>query len=358
MRVQFRVVPYTLNFRFVAGTSRGILTEKPTWFIRCWQRGEERVVGWGEASPLKGLSSDWSEDYEKQLSTVLAHLEGLEIPASPDLDFISANTPEEMPSVRFGVETALLDLWQGGKRDIFPGSFSKGRESIPINGLVWMGDAAFMQKQIDEKLKGGFSTVKMKVGAIDFYTELSLLKKLRNHYPAQELTLRVDANGAFTEVDVFEKLEQLAALEIHSVEQPVKPGQLGLMQKICAESPLPIALDEELIGVHSPLLRKELLESINPDFIVLKPSLLGGIKACENWISLAESRGTGWWVTSMLESNIGLNAIAQFTAKYEPVLPQGLGTGQLYHNNIPCPLEIRRGELLYNRSEKWFIRFD
>lgn len=355
MRIYFRVVPYTLNFRFVAGTSRGTLTEKPTWFIRCWQRGEERVVGWGEAGPLKGLSSDWSEDYEKQLRAVLAHLQGLEIPAFPDLDFISDNTPEEMPSVRFGVETALLDFWQGGKHDIFPGSFSKGRQSIPINGLVWMGDEAFMQKQIDEKLKGGFSTIKMKVGAIDFHTELSLLKRLRDRYPAQELTLRVDANGAFTEADVFEKLEQLAALEIHSVEQPVKPGQWGLMQKICAESPLPIALDEELIGVHSPLLRKELLESINPDFIVLKPSLLGGIRDCENWISLAESQGTGWWVTSMLESNIGLNAIAQFTAKYKPVLPQGLGTGQLYHNNIPCPLQIRRGELLYNRSEKWFM---
>lgn len=356
MRVHFRVVPYTLDFRFVAGTSRGTLTRKPTWFIKCWQEGEEHAVGWGEASPLKGLSSDFSEDYEKRLKAVLDHLEGLDIPESLDLGFIAANTPEEMPSVRFGVETALLDLWHGGTRAIIPGSFAQGTQRIPINGLVWMGDETFMQQQIDEKLKAGFNTIKMKVGAIDFQTELSLLEKLRDRYTAQELTLRVDANGAFTEADVFEKLEQLAALEIHSIEQPVKPGQLELMQKVCAESLLPVALDEELIGVHARVLRQELLESIDPDFIILKPSLLGGIQACESWIELAESLDIGWWVTSMLESNIGLNAIAQFTAQYEPVLPQGLGTGQLYHNNIPSPLEIRRGELLYNEPKKWSIR--
>ena len=348
MRIRFEVIPYTLDFRFVAGTSRGTLTQKPTWFIKSWAVGRESVIGWGEASPLKGLSSDFSDDYEQKLKAVLSHLEGLEIPESVDLDFITANTPQDMPSVRFGIETAMLDLWNGGKREIFPGSFTEGKQRIPINGLVWMGDEAFMQKQMDEKLKASFNTIKMKVGAIDFDTELSLLEKLRERYSANDLTLRVDANGAFTEADVHQKLASLAALEIHSIEQPIKPGQTGLMKQLCEEPLLPIALDEELIGVNEAAERRSLLENIKPQFIILKPSLLGGIKACEAWIQLAESMNIGWWMTSMLESNIGLNAIAQFTARYEPELPQGLGTGQLYHNNIASPLEIRKGSLLYN----------
>lgn len=353
MKVRFEVVHYNLDFRFVAGTSRGTLTQKPTWFIRCWQERSESVIGWGEASPLKGLSSDYSEDYESKLKAVLNHLEGLEIPDEADLDFIQANTPTEMPSVRFGIETALLDLWNGGDRTIFPGSFVNGKQRIPINGLVWMGDEAFMQKQIDEKLKAGYNTIKMKVGAIDFETELTLLEKLRGQYSANELTLRVDANGAFTEADVYQKLEQLAALEIHSIEQPVKPGQHELMKELCAEPLLPIALDEELIGVNTPEERQALLEQIKPQFIILKPSLLGGIKACQSWIELAESLDIDWWVTSMLESNVGLNAIAQFTAQFEPKMPQGLGTGQLYHNNITSPLMIRKGHLHYFPNGRW-----
>lgn len=357
MKVRFEVIPYTLDFRFVAGTSRGSLTQKPTWFIKCWQQGQEDIVGWGEASPLKGLSSDFSEDYEQKLKAVLSHLEGIDIPESADLNFISANTPEEMPSVRFGIETALLDLWNGGKREIFPGSFTEGNQRIPINGLVWMGDEAFMQKQIDEKLKAGFNTIKMKVGAIDFDTELTLLEKLRDRYTANELTLRVDANGAFIAADVHEKLENLAALEIHSIEQPIKPGQPDLMHELCEESLLPIALDEELIGVNDSVDGRRLLEIIKPQYIILKPSLLGGIKACEEWIRLAESLNIGWWMTSMLESNIGLNAIAQFTAQYKPELPQGLGTGQLYHNNVPSPLMIKKGNLLYHANGKWQLSF-
>ncbi len=355
MRVKFEVIPYTLDFRFVAGTSRGNLTQKPTWFIRCWQEGDETVIGWGEASPLKGLSSDFSEDYEQRLKAVLNHLEGLEIPDETNLDFIESNTPLEMPSVRFAIETALLDLWNGGQQHLFPGSFTEGKQRIPINGLVWMGDEPFMQKQIDEKLKAGFNTIKMKVGAIDFATEFSLLEKLRDRYSANELTLRVDANGAFTEADVFDKLEQLASLQIHSIEQPLKQGQRELMKKICENPLLPIALDEELIGVSLPAERHALLAEIKPQFIILKPSLLGGIKACQAWIELAESLGIGWWVTSMLESNVGLNAIAQFTAQFEPKMPQGLGTGQLYHNNVTSPLMIKKGHLHYLSNGRWHL---
>lgn len=355
MRVRFEVIPYVLKFRFEAGTSRGVLTDKPTWFIKVWQQGEEDVLGWGEASPLKGLSADYSEDYPKRLRAVLDHLEGLDIPEQVDLRFIADNSPEDMPSVRFGLETALLDLWHGGKRTPFPGDFASGTQRIPINGLVWMGNEAFMQKQIEEKLKKGFSTIKMKVGAIDFEKELGLLEMLRDRYTSDELTLRVDANGAFSDQNVDEKLEALAALDIHSIEQPVKPGQPELMRRLSEESLVPIALDEELIGLYGEQEKRALLEAIKPQYIILKPSLLGGFVACEDWINLAESMGIGWWMTSMLESNIGLNAIAQFSAQYDPILPQGLGTGQLYHNNIASPLRIKRGYIQSFAGGSWKI---
>lgn len=353
MRVRFEVIPYVLNFRFVAGTSRGTFTEKETWLIRATKAGEESVVGWGEASPLKGLSMDYSADYGKKLRLVLDHLEGLEIPAEQLLDFIAVNTPADMPSLRFGIETALMDVSNMGGFNLFPGAFREGKQRIPINGLVWMGDKAFMQKQIEEKLKAGFNTIKMKIGAIDFETEIQLLESLREEYGPDELTLRVDANGAFAEADVVDKLTTLAALGIHSIEQPVKPGQSDLMFDLCHAELLPIALDEELIGVNALKEKRALLEAIQPQYIILKPSLLGGIKSCEEWIALAESLDIGWWMTSMLESNIGLNAIAQFTAKYTPELPQGLGTGQLYHNNIDSPLTIKKGYLHYFVNGTW-----
>lgn len=353
MKVRFEVIPYILKFRFEAGTSRGSLTEKETWFIKATSADDGYVAGWGEASPLKGLSMDYSADYGKKLRAVLDHLEGLDIPAENLLDFVRANTPVDMPSVRFGIETALLDVLNRGGHQLFPGSFTEGKQRIPINGLVWMGDRDFMQRQIDDKLKAGFSTIKMKVGAIDFEKEYQLLENLREQYTTEDLTLRVDANGAFTETDVVEKLTALAALGIHSVEQPIQPGQRDLMFDLCHSELLPIALDEELIGVNRYEERKQLLESTQPQYIILKPSLLGGIKACEEWITLAESMQIGWWMTSMLESNIGLNAIAQFTARYEPELPQGLGTGQLYHNNIESPLVIKKGHLHYFVNGKW-----
>lgn len=353
MRVKFKVFPHLLKFRFEAGTSRGSFTQKETWFIKANEVGERSLHGWGEASPLKGLSIDYSPDYGKKLRAVLDHIEGLEVPEKGLLDFIAANTPVEMPSLRFGVETALLDLMNGGTHTIFTGPFSEGKQRIPINGLVWMGDKAFMQQQIDEKLKKGFNTIKMKVGAIDFDTELQLLEGLREAYTVEDLTLRVDANGAFTPEDVVEKLTALAALGIHSVEQPIKPGQRQLMYDLCHAELLPIALDEELIGINSHEEKKQLLEDTQPQYIILKPSLLGGIKACKEWIGIAESMKIGWWMTSMLESNIGLNAIAQFTALFNPELPQGLGTGQLYHNNIESPLIIKKGHLHYFVHGKW-----
>ncbi len=355
MRVSFEIVPYTLQFKFEAGTSRGSLTEKKTWFIRAYDTNDYMVFGLGEAGPLKGLSADFSIDYGSKIRTVLDHLEGIEIPndKAEMLECISKNTPKEMPSLRFGVETALLDLLRGGKGRIFNTGFSRGKQAIPINGLIWMGDDKFMQEQIDLKLKKGFDCIKMKIGAIDFERELALLEGIRDRYTSDEVTLRVDANGAFVAEKVLEKLEQLAALDIHSIEQPIKPGQTMLMAQLCRDSILPIALDEELIGIYGKEQRTELLETIRPTYIILKPSLLGGFLACQEWIEIAESLDTGWWMTSMLESNIGLNAIAQFTSTFNNQMHQGLGTGQLYHNNIESPLIIRKGHLHYNVKEKW-----
>lgn len=355
MRLKFEVIPYTLKFTFKAGTSRGSFTEKETWLIKAYDPAEPQKIAWGEASPLKGLSEDYSETYLSKLTSFLSVIEGIEMPLNQldILEFVSDQIPAEFPSIRFGLETALLDYINGGQFKIFDNQFSLGKRRIPINGLIWMGEEAFMQEQIESKLKAGFNTIKMKIGAIDFDTEFKLLESIRKHYSANEITLRVDANGAFDESNVRERLTELASLEIHSIEQPINPSQWGLMTQLCQEEILPIALDEELIGVHAYQEKRKLLDAINPQYIILKPSLVGGIKSCQEWIALAEERKIGWWMTSMLESNIGLNAIAQFTAEYGNLLPQGLGTGQLYHNNFESPLEIRKGELLYNVPRGW-----
>lgn len=355
MRLKFQIIPHTLQFTFTAGTSRGSFTEKETWLIKACDPRNENDIGWGEASPLKGLSEDYTADYSSKLKSLLKPLESLEIPSGTDeiLQFVQDHIPSNWPSIRFGLETALLDFSHGGLFKIFDNDFHKGKLRLPINGLVWMGDEDFMQQQIQQKLKTGFNTIKMKIGAIDFDTEFKLLESIRQSYSANEITLRVDANGAFDETNVRDRLTDLASLEIHSIEQPVRQGQWALMADLCEEGILPIALDEELIGVHTIAEKTALLDAIKPQFIILKPSLVGGIRSCQEWIELVKKRNIGWWMTSMLESNIGLNAIAQFTAEYDNLLPQGLGTGQLYHNNFESPLEIRKGELLYDVPKSW-----
>lgn len=359
MRLKFEVIPHTLQFTFTAGTSRGSFTEKETWLIKAYNPAEPQKIAWGEAGPLKGLSEDYSEAFLSKLTSFLNVIDKIKIPENQldILNLVTRQIPAEFPSIRFGLETALLDYINGGQFKIFDNQFSHGKRRIPINGLIWMGEEAFMQQQIEAKLKAGFNTIKMKIGAIDFDTEFKLLESIRQHYSANEITLRVDANGAFDESNVRERLTELASLEIHSIEQPIKSGNWDLMARLCEEEILPIALDEELIGVHLLQEKVRLLDAIKPQNIILKPSLVGGIKSCQEWIALAEERNIGWWMTSMLESNIGLNAIAQFTAEYQNLLPQGLGTGQLYSNNFESPLEIRRGELVYNVPKGWDISY-
>ncbi len=346
---------YILDFKFDAGTSRGVLKEKETWFIRVCDHNVPDVFGLGEAGPLRQLSIDDREDFEDNLKNVLERLEQQKPPVDQKAIYTLAHdlAGDEFPSIRFAVETALLDLLHGGKRQIFDNSFFNDQKPLPVNGLIWMGHMESMLLQISDKVEAGFDCIKMKVGSLDFEKECDILDFVRRKYYRNDLILRVDANGAFSPDETLGKLNQLARYGLHSIEQPVKAGQREFMKELCANTPIPIALDEELIGVHSPQEKRDLLKDIRPQFIILKPTLIGGIQSSLEWIAVAEALEIGWWITSALESNIGLNAIAQFTCEVGAQGHQGLGTGQLYHNNIDSPLEIAQGHISYRPSQNW-----
>lgn len=358
LRIVFQ--PYTLHFRMDAGTSRGVLKQKTSWLLKVTDEEQPGVVGYGECGPLPGLSVDDIPDFKSELAEVCAVFNQLDLEVFPfNLGIILQQLiPEHLPSVRFGVEMALLDFMNGGKKVTFANAFSRGEKDIPMNGLIWMGSYDYMTQQIEEKLSMGYTTLKMKVGAIDFAQEIRILESVRSRFSAQEITLRVDANGAFSAEDVDWKLKELSRFDLHSIEQPIQAGQPDLMASVCGSSPVPVALDEELIGVFDYRKKFSLLKKIQPPFIILKPTLLGGFQHCKEWIEIANRLSIGWWITSALESNIGLNAIAQFTASFENPLPHGLGTGQLYHNNIDSPLEANNGFLHYSQSKQWCQPWD
>ena len=316
--IEAQFYKYLLNFKTPGGTSRGVLHQKETYFLIIKSADG---IGVGECGIFRGLSCDDRPEYEEKLAWLCKHVHW-------DFNRLYLELIE-FPSIQFGLEQALLSLKSENSFELFPSEFSRGKDSIPINGLIWMGDEEFMKEQISEKLEAGFTTLKMKIGAIDFKTELSILQGIRRHYSSTDLELRVDANGAFTKEDALTKLKQLAAFEIHSIEQPVKAGQWELMADLCKVSPVPIALDEELIGILDSARKKTLLKAIEPQYIILKPSLIGGFYGSKEWITLAKEFGIGWWITSALESNIGLNAIAQFCYTLKNDMPQGLGTGSL-----------------------------
>lgn len=346
---------HILQFKFEAGTSRGTLTEHPVYYIKMWDSTSPDVAGIGEAAPLKGLSIDYRPDFEEQLKQIIENIENLAInqPARYELNEISNLVPAGFPAIRFGIETAFLDWKNEGKKQLYHNKFYQGKKSIDINGLIWMGEPGFMQQQIAQKLAQGFKCIKMKIGAIDFEQECALLANIRERFSADQVTLRVDANGAFSPKDALQKLEKLSQFDLHSIEQPIRPNQLASMHKLCQESPIPIALDEELIGKLSLSEKEKLLDVIQPPYIILKPTLLGGFIGTKEWIDLAKRRKIGWWITSALESNIGLNAIAQFTAEYDEGSIHGLGTGGLYHNNVASPLTIVKDQLEYQPKKFW-----
>ena len=346
-RFSIKVHPYTLQFKRPAGTSRGVYVDHQIWYVVVSSVSNPQHCGIGECAPLFDLSCDYNGDYEKKLRFVCEQVE-----QSQQLD---TELLRNYPSMLFGLESAFRH-YDAQSFTLWKNAFSKGVKGIPINGLIWMGDYDYMLEQIEQKMQLGYRCIKLKIGSIDFDKELDLLKHIRSHYSADQIILRVDANGAFSPNDALVKLKQLAKLDLHSIEQPIKAGQWETMAKLARETPLPIALDEELIGVNQLGEKKKLLETIKPQYIILKPTLHGGISGSEEWIILADKLGIDWWITSALESNIGLNAIAQWSANYENVydMPQGLGTGGLYVNNIDMPLEIRKDNLWYNIDAKPF----
>lgn len=333
---------HILNFKQPSGTSRGVLKTKETWFLFV---NNKDAQGIGECGMFKGLSVDDRPDYEEKLQWVCDNI-NLELA-------ILLDELTEFPSIQFGLEMALKSLAAENQFELFPSEFTKGKKSIPINGLIWMGTEEFMRKQIKDKVEAGFTCIKMKIGAINFQTEIHLLKSIRKEFSSKDIELRVDANGAFSPSEALEKLKVLSQFDLHSIEQPIRQGQIEHMAELCNTTPLPIALDEELIGIFSKNNKQGLLQIINPQYIILKPTLVGGFQGSDAWIDLAEQHNIGWWMTSALESNVGLNAIAQYTYTKYNELPQGLGTGSLFTNNIESPLEVENGTLRYNKNNSW-----
>lgn len=333
---------YVLDFKRASGTSRGVLTQKETWFIILEKEGKKGI---GECGILRGLSIDDRPDYEEKLQWVC---QNIHLGKQNLYDSLI-----EFPSIQFGVEMAFLSVESKNPMELFPSEFTQNKKSIPINGLVWMGEPSYMKEQIQQKIAEGFNCIKLKIGAIDFNKELELLQFIRTHFDAKTIEIRVDANGGFSPKEALVNLNRLHKFDLHSIEQPIKQHQIAEMADLCAKSPFPIALDEELIGVFSLDEKENLLQEIQPHYIILKPSLVGGFQGTQEWISLAEQHNIGWWITSALESNIGLNAIAQFTFTLQSSLPQGLGTGALYTNNFDSPLEVTDGQLWYNLDVKW-----
>ena len=338
---------YILNFKRPSGTSRGVMTEKETWFIVLEQDGKKGI---GECGILRGLSIDDRPDYEEKLQWTC---DNIQLEKDQLWEALL-----EFPSIQFGVEMAFQSLVSESPFLLFPSDFTNGAKSILINGLVWMGEEAFMKQQIEEKLAQGFTCIKLKIGAIDFDKELQLLRFIREHFTPEQVEIRVDANGAFNEILALDKLTQLSEFKLHSIEQPIQKNNTDSMAELCKITPFPIALDEELIGVFSLAEKEQLLLKIKPQYIILKPSFIGGFRGTQEWISLAKKHKIGWWVTSALESNIGLNAIAQWTFLQHNLMPQGLGTGALFTNNFDCPLQVLQGQLWYKKELDWAFDFN
>ncbi len=342
--LKISIEPRELHFLQPAGTSRGVYTTRKIWLLNATSDDYPGRTGVGECAPLPDLSCDWTEGYGDRLRALCDIVE-----MKGDLD---AAILRPYPSVLFALETALMRLRQG--EIIFNTPYARGEAGIPINGLVWMGSFDEMNRRMEEKLKAGFTCIKLKIGAIDFESELSLVKSIRSRFSADTVELRVDANGGFSEQEAPARLEQLSHYAIHSIEQPIRQRNWRAMARLCAVTPLPIALDEELIGVNLPGMKRELMETIRPQYIVLKPSLHGGICGTQEWIRLAREYGAGCWITSALEGSVGLDAVAQFAAhEFMPdeitaqsCMPQGLGTGTLYADNLPPHTEVR-GNRIY-----------
>lgn len=344
MDLKYSVSDKYFHFKRPATTSRGVYLTRHSYFIELMS-SDSSCYGIGECANLPNLSCDDIPDYAEVIDNLCSDfcLSGV----------VNYEKYRNYPSILFGLETAIAHL-RAGSLDFFGTHFAKGEVGIPINGLVWMGTYNEMSERVAEKLEEGYHCIKLKVGAIDFDNELAMVRHLRSDFPAGDLEIRLDANGGFSFENALDRLKRFSDYDIHSIEQPIRQGDAGRMAYICSESPIPVALDEELIGVNDYEYKKLMLNKIRPAYLVIKPSLHGGMRGTEEWVGLAESMNIGSWITSALESNVGLNAIAQLAAKiYGPDIkfPQGLGTGQLFTDNIPYPLEIKDNKLWLNSNE-------
>lgn len=337
---------HLLHFTFEAKTSRDTLHVRPVWFILV--KENNLLVAVGECAWLNGLSPEKESELEPRLQEVCSNFN--EYLTRPDL-------LKSWPSLQMAMDMIRAQLNSKQLFNPFPGTFSQGGTEIPINGLVWMGDKDSMLNSIRTKISEGYKCVKLKIGGIDFNDELRILEYIRKDFDENAIEIRLDANGAFEKNKARLKLESLAKFGIHSIEQPIKQGQWNEMANLISYSPIPIALDEELIGITEKDEREKMLEDLKPDYIILKPSLIGGFTSSKEWIDFANKFGIKWWLTSMLESNIALNALCQWVSTQDTGnLPQGLGTGKLYSNNIDCGLNTSGGFIRFNPEVKWDIR--
>ncbi|MEA3446515.1 MAG: o-succinylbenzoate synthase [Bacteroidota bacterium] len=336
---------YKLRFIYPAATSRGVMKHRDVWFVSVFDDELPKITGVGEIAPLPGLSIELNDNIEFLINRTCEEINQL----SGEIEW----RLQEYPALRFGFETALMDLENNGLQQVFPSGFSMGHSCIQLNGLIWMGNFDFMLSRIENKINQGFQCIKIKIGALKFSDELKLLQSIRKNYGPAEIEIRLDANGAFSSNEAYEKLKRLSEFKIHSIEQPIKAGQWQEMASLCDISPIPIALDEELIGINKTENKRKLLHTINPHYLIIKPSLTGGFVASEEWIDLAEDNDTGWWATSALESNLGLNAIAQWVSTKNNRMPQGLGTGKLFSNNLTSPLKIEKDRLCFDLQQNW-----
>ena len=335
---------YNLIFKSPGTTSRGTLYEKPSWILRLSDKASGKTA-YGECGPIPGLSPELEENYEEILDEIILSINSGDFPEPADF--------QKYPSIQFGLEMLRIDFETGGNRVLCPSAFTRGEDEIPINGLIWMGDRENMLTQIKHKLEEGFNVLKLKIGGLSFEDELSIIGLIRREYKPENLEIRTDANGSFEPGNALERLKRLSDFYIHSIEQPIKAGQWDEMAGIAAKSPVPVALDEELTGIHDRQFMKKMLATIKPAYIIIKPSLTGGFEKSQEWINIAENEGAGFWITSALESNIGLNALAQWSYTLNGNIIHGLGTGEVYSNNVISPLRLSNGRLRYNPDQSW-----
>jgi o-succinylbenzoate synthase len=343
--IKARIVYREFQFLRPATTSRGVFYTKKVPYIILFHTDEPTIAGIGECSLFPGLSFDDRKEFTQRLEQTAERINQGDYGADPSL--------ADWPSISFALETAWKDIRVNGSKVLYPSGFTEGKDSLGINGLIWMGSREDMLRQIRMKLEEGFSCLKLKIGSLKFDDELELLENLRREYTADDLEIRVDANGAFKPRQAPEMIRMLADFDLHSIEQPIPPGHPETMASLCASSPVPIALDEELLGKHTTAERRKLIETIRPQYLIIKPGLLGGIAAGTEWIRLAAEKNIGWWVTSALETNIGLNVIAQWTYTLKNPMVQGLSTGTLYRGNIPSPLYLYGERLYFDPGRKW-----